>query len=193
MNRNSLVASAFGLTLTAMAVISLCAGRFTPTRNDMAAAVEAADLQPAYETLLSGAVDKSIAGPGTSVAGGDASGAYPISDEQRAAAHAKMSPPLAALVNSGASETVSIIVRARDSAGLLDTTRVEALGGTTVRSFSGLNMQVVRLPLAAAEALALDTRVSRLSLDGVISASSVAARMTANVPTDSSADAQFDG
>ena len=104
-----------------------------------------------------------------------------------------MSAAVVALAAAGGQEPVELIVRYDEHPELFDDQRIAALGGTVVREYNVLDMRAIRLPAETLIELALEDNVDRLSLDEGVSASSVAARTTANLPAAASANAAFDG
>ncbi|MEM1437291.1 MAG: S8 family serine peptidase, partial [Pseudomonadota bacterium] len=110
-----------------------------------------------------------------------------------AAAQAKMSRPLAAIAQAGGGDRVEVIVRHEDDAGI-DLAQLEALGGSVKRRFDSLRMTALSLPASALEALAVQSTVRTLSLDGQIKGLVAGAgRATARFPQSGSSNAGFSG
>ncbi len=109
------------------------------------------------------------------------------------APRAKMSGPVAAIAAAGGDDSVQIIVRYDQHPELFDDERVARLGGEVTRRYEALSMRVVRIPAAMLDRFASDENVDWLSLDEQVSATSVASRETANVPTGSMSNAAYSG
>ena len=101
----------------------------------------------------------------------------PLTQETQRAPNtpAPMSRGLQAVVASGSSEDVEILLLNKEGDNL-DADTVVDLGGEIYRSFENLNIQAVRLPAHAVNALALDQRITYLSLDGAVEAASKSAQ-----------------
>ncbi|MBT8106187.1 MAG: S8 family peptidase [Woeseiaceae bacterium] len=105
----------------------------------------------------------------------------------------KMSGPVAALLDAGASGYAELVVRYSERPELFDDEVVAELGGEVVRSYEHLAMRAIRLPVAALEDLASEDKVDWLSLDEPVSATSVSSRQAANLPASGSANSGYDG
>ncbi|MCH7664935.1 MAG: S8 family serine peptidase [Acidobacteria bacterium] len=77
---------------------------------------------------------------------------------------------------------VDVILTFETPPGLADRDEITNAGGKVQHTFQNFNMLAARVPVARLESLADHPRISYVSLDEVVEASSVAARQTANLP-----------
>ena len=104
-----------------------------------------------------------------------------------------MSGPVAALLDAGATGDAELVVRYSEYPELFDDELVAELGGEVVRTYESMAMRAIRLPVAALEDLASEDKVDWLSLDEPVSATSLASRLTANLPASGSANFGYKG
>ncbi len=117
----------------------------------------------------------------------------PSQDSSPVAPRDKMSGPVAALLNAGATGNADLVVRYDQHPELFDDELVAKLGGTVTRSYAHLDMRAIQLPVAALENLASDINVDWLSIDDEVSNTSSASRAAANLPASGSANAGYRG
>ncbi len=148
------------------------------------------------ETLASYSGDISDTGPARTLVGPP----RPTVDETKKQNNAtdtaprdKMSGRVASLAAAGGTGIVEIVVRYGQHPALFDDEYVEALGGEVTRTFKTLDMRAINIPAQALESLATDENIEWLSVDDPISATSVASRGAANLPTGASANIAYSG
>ena len=162
--------------------------------------VEATVAQP-YESLsatsyASAPVDTSAAtavyGPTKETSDAPVDGSDP-SEQSASRPRDKMSGPVAALFDSGATGDAELVVRYDERPQLFDDEYVAQLGGEVIRSYENFDMRAIRLPVAALESLAMDENVDWLSLDDDMSATSLSSRQAVNQPLAGTMNAGYAG
>ncbi len=113
--------------------------------------------------------------------------------ERRRKARAKMSGPVAALAMTGGQQPADLIVSYDTHPELFEDGRIESLGGEIIRHYEVLKLLAVRLPADALIELAIEDSVERVSLDGVVAATSVSSRVAANEPGYGSGNSSYKG
>ncbi|MDH3621353.1 MAG: S8 family peptidase, partial [Gammaproteobacteria bacterium] len=116
----------------------------------------------------------------------------PETSEQRTA-HSKMSGPVAALARAGGQQPADLIVSYDEHPELFEDGRIESLGGEVIRHYKVLKLLAVRLPADSLVELAIDEKVDRVSLDGIVAATSSASRRAAKSPVYPSNNSTFRG
>ncbi|MCP4304005.1 MAG: hypothetical protein GY788_03815, partial [bacterium] len=85
------------------------------------------------------------------------------------------------------------IVVYKSKPGNSEKNRVEALGGEIKRSYGKLKMRTMSVPAKRLKSLANDLNIEYITLDEPVSALSMAARKTANLPEQAAANGIYDG
>ena len=91
------------------------------------------------------------------------------------------------------SDMVDVIVRYKKKPGQAEKIRTDKLGARRKRRYKKLKMRSLRIPAHKLEKLADNNDVEFVTVDAPVSALSVAARQTANLPAQASTNSAYDG